>query len=74
MVVQEAVAAGQGGRLFGSVSVTDVAEAITAATGEKVDKRTIVVDQPIRALGAHTVAVRLHEDVLATVQLNVVAG
>ncbi|MGM3262815.1 50S ribosomal L9 C-terminal domain-containing protein [Klebsiella pneumoniae] len=34
----------------------------------------MVVDQPVRALGAHTVSVRLHDDVLATVSLNVVSA
>ncbi|NYG54135.1 50S ribosomal protein L9 [Nocardioides perillae] len=72
--VNVTVRAGQGGRLFGSVSVADIAEAITATTGASVDKRTIVVDQPIRSLGAHQVVVKLHEDVSATVALNVVPG
>ena len=48
--------------------------AITETSGEPVDKRTIVVDQPIKSLGAHEVSVKLHEDVSATVSLNVVAG
>ena len=68
------VRAGAGGRLFGSVTVSDIAQAITETSGEQVDKRTIVVDQPIKSLGAHEVSVKLHEDVSATVSLNVVAG
>ena len=68
------VRAGAGGRLFGSVTVSEIAEAITETSGEQVDKRTIVVDQPIKSLGAHEVSVKLHEDVSATVSLNVVAG
>ena len=72
--VNVSVRAGQGGRLFGSVSVADIASALSETTGEQVDKRTIVVDNPIRTLGAHRVAVRLHEDVLASVTLNVVSA
>ncbi len=68
------VRAGSGGRLFGSVTVADLASAITAAGGPQVDKRRIEVDQPIKALGAHRVSVRLHPEVLATVGVEVVAG
>jgi large subunit ribosomal protein L9 len=66
------VRAGEGGRLFGSVTVGDVAEAITEASGEKIDKRTIAVGNSIKALGAHEVTVRLHDEVSATVALNVI--
>jgi large subunit ribosomal protein L9 len=65
------VRAGDGGRLFGAVTAADIAEAITAGGGE-VDKRTIVVGNPIKSLGSHTVTVKLHEDVEAQVSLNVV--
>jgi large subunit ribosomal protein L9 len=66
------VRAADGGRLFGAVSVTEIADAVKAATGESVDKRTIAIEQPIRALGPHTVGVRLHDDVVATLSLNVI--
>lgn len=65
------VRAGEGGRLFGAVTAADIAEAITEA-GAQVDKRTIIVDQPIKSLGAHTVQVKVHDDVTAQVNLNVV--
>jgi large subunit ribosomal protein L9 len=65
------VRAGEGGRLFGAVTPADIAEAITEGGGE-VDKRTIVVRNPIKSLGAHTVTVKLHDDVEAQVDLNVV--
>ena len=68
------VRAGEGGRLFGAVTVSDIATAIAATSGEQVDKRTIVVDHPIKSLGAHEVSVKLHDDVSATVSLNIVAG
>jgi large subunit ribosomal protein L9 len=66
------VRAGDGGRLFGAVTVTDIAEAISASTGQQIDKRTIAVAQPIKSLGAHEVTVKLHDEVSATVALNVV--
>ena len=68
------VRAGAGGRLFGAVTVSEIAGAIAETSGEEIDKRTIVVDQPIKSLGAHEVSVKLHDDVSATVSLNVVAG
>ena len=68
------VRAGEGGRLFGAVTVSDIATAIADTSGEQVDKRTIVVDHPIKSLGAHKVSVKLHDDVSATVSLNIVAG
>ena len=66
------VRAGDGGRLFGSVTVADIADAIAGVSGEAVDKRTIVVTNPIKSLGAHVVSVKLHDEVSATVALNVI--
>ena len=68
---QVKVRAGEGGRLFGAVTTSDIASAIAAA-GAEVDKRTIVVANPIKSLGAHTVTVKVHDDVEAEVSLNVV--
>ncbi len=67
------VRAGQGGRLFGAVTVSDIAGAI-ASTGAEVDKRKILVGNPIKSLGNHQVTVKLHDEVDATVNLNVVAA
>ena len=67
------VRAGEGGRLFGAVTAADIATAITEGGGE-VDKRTIVVGNPIKSLGAHTVTVKVHDDVEAQVNLNVVSA
>jgi large subunit ribosomal protein L9 len=66
------VRAGQDGRLFGAVTVADIAGALEATTGESIDKRTIAVRNPIKSLGSHSVAVRLHDEVTAAVALNVV--
>src|SRR5207237_9081856 len=67
------VRAGEGGRLFGAVTAADIAAAIAEA-GAEVDKRTIVVGNPIKSLGAHTVTVKVLDDVEAKVNLNVVSA
>jgi large subunit ribosomal protein L9 len=66
------VRAGSGGRLFGAVTTAEIAGALADASGEQVDKRTIVVRQPIKTLGAHEVSIKLHDDVSAVVALNVI--
>jgi large subunit ribosomal protein L9 len=70
------VRAGEGGRLFGAVTVSDIAGAINSAAGEKdaIDKRKIILGNPIKSLGSHQVTVKVHDEVDATVNLNVVAG
>ena len=70
------VRAGEGGRLFGAVTVSDIAGAIAGAVagGAHVDKRKIIVGNPIKSLGTHQVTVKVHDEVDATVSLNVVAG
>jgi large subunit ribosomal protein L9 len=65
--------AGEGGRLFGSITVSDIADALETI-GAPVDKRRIEIGNPIKSLGAHDVAVRVHPEVSATVRLNVVAS
>ncbi|WP_067439995.1 50S ribosomal protein L9 [Nocardioides jensenii] len=72
--VQVAVRAGEGGRLFGAVTVAEIAAALSETSGEQVDKRTIVAGNPIKALGAHQVSVKLYDGVSATVALNVVSS
>jgi large subunit ribosomal protein L9 len=70
---QVKVRAGEGGRLFGAVTTADIASAIVDG-GAEVDKRTIVVANPIKSLGAHTVTVKVHDDVEAQVSLNIVSA
>ena len=62
---------GEGGRLFGSVTSTDIAEAVEAQTGVKLDRRKLSVE-PIKTLGAHEVSVRLHSDVEVPITIEVV--
>jgi large subunit ribosomal protein L9 len=63
--------AGEEGKLFGSVTAQDVADALARA-GHPVDRRRIELEHPIKTLGPHTVAVRLHSDVHAEVRLTVI--
>jgi large subunit ribosomal protein L9 len=63
--------AGEEGKLFGSITSADIAAAL-AKQGFDLDKRKIELDHPLRALGHHSVAVRLHPDVHAEVKVNVV--
>jgi large subunit ribosomal protein L9 len=64
--------AGDDGRLFGSVTSQDIADAIRDARGVKVDKRKIHLDEPIRHIGTHMVVVEVDEGVMATVKTMVV--
>jgi large subunit ribosomal protein L9 len=63
--------AGEEGKLFGSITAQDIAEAL-AAQGQQVDRRRIELEHPIKTLGHHTVGVRLHADVHAEVRVSVV--
>jgi large subunit ribosomal protein L9 len=66
--------AGQGGRLFGSVTAADVVDAVKAAGGPSLDKRRVELPAAhIKSVGTHTVSVRLHPDVAAAVSVEVVA-
>ena len=65
---------GDGGRLFGSVTSADVVAAVQQAGGPKLDRRLITLKTPIKSLGSHTVTVKVHPEVEATVSLEVVAS
>ena len=65
---------GDGGRLFGSITTSDVVAAVTAAGGPKLDRRTITLTAPIKALGNHTATVKVHPEVEATLTVQVVAA
>jgi large subunit ribosomal protein L9 len=68
------VKAGEGGRLFGSVKTTDVADAAAAAGLGSLDKRKIEIPNAIKATGTHEATVRLRDDLVATITLSVVAA
>jgi large subunit ribosomal protein L9 len=66
--------AGAGGRLFGSVTASDVAEAVEAQTGAVIDRRKIQLTDPIKSLGTHLVPVGLHSEVQVELTVEVVAS
>jgi large subunit ribosomal protein L9 len=63
--------AGEGGKLFGSVTGADLAEEIERQTGERIDRRMIHLDEPIRSVGVHEVRVHLHPDVNAALSVEI---
>ena len=66
--------AGEDGRLFGSVTPQDIADAIRDARGIKVDRRRVHLEEPIRHTGTYMVVVEVTEGVTATIKTMVVAG
>jgi len=70
--VQLPARAGQGGRLFGSITAADIVGAVKAAGGPEVDRRRIQMPKHIKSLGSYQVTVALHPEVAATVSVDVV--
>ncbi len=66
--------AGKDGRLFGSVTTSDVAAAVTAAGLGAIDKRTVELAAPIKSVGEHEATVKLRDGLTAVVTLQVVAA
>jgi len=66
--------AGEEGKLFGSVTTADIAEALVAKTGVNVDRRDIHVAEPIKSTGAHEVRIHLAQDVDPVISVNVEAA
>lgn len=64
--------AGDGGRLFGSITNKQVADELKKTHGYKIDRRKIELDEPIRALGHRKLPVKLHPDVTGTIHVHVV--
>jgi large subunit ribosomal protein L9 len=64
--------AGEGGRLFGTVTAQEVVDAIKEARGLKIDRRSVRLEEPIRELGTHMVEVEVAPDVTASVKTMVV--
>lgn len=64
--------AGANGRLFGAITTAELAEAVKAAGGPAIDRRKIQVVPPIKSTGRHSAVVRLHTDVVAPLEVNVV--
>ena len=65
--------AGAEGKLFGSITTTDIAEAVEAQTGIELDRRHVHLDEPIRSVGEHMATARLHTEVEFPITVDVVA-
>lgn len=74
LVITVTARAGREGRLFGSVTTADVAEAVAAQSGVDLDRRRLHLEEPIKALGTHEVPVKLHPEVEFRLNVQVVAG
>lgn len=72
--VKLAVKVGRDGRLFGSVKTADIAAAVAAAGLGDIDKRKVEIVSPIKYTGDHEATLRLRDDIVATVTLQVVAA
>ncbi len=66
--------AGEDGRLFGSVTTQDIADAIRDARGIRVDRRKIHLEEPLRHVGTYMVVIEVADDVTATIKAMVVAA
>jgi large subunit ribosomal protein L9 len=65
--------AGEGGRLFGSVTAADVVDAVRVQTGVELDRRNAQLAEPLKELGVAEVPVKLHADVDVTLTVDVVS-
>jgi large subunit ribosomal protein L9 len=65
--------AGEEGKLFGSVTAADIAEAVSAQAGAAIDRRDVHLDEPIRSIGVHEVRVKLFHEVEPVLTVEVVA-
>jgi large subunit ribosomal protein L9 len=65
--------AGEEGRLFGSVTAADIAEALSSQAGVSVDRRDVHLEEPIRSVGTHEVTVHLHAEVDPVITVDVQA-
>jgi len=67
-----AVRAGEGGRLFGSVSVTEITSAVATQTGVSLERKWVILDEPIKELGTFAVPIRPHAEVEFMLNVEVV--
>ncbi len=67
-----AAQAGDEGKLYGSISVQDVIEGIRRFTGLELDRSTVVLDNPIKAIGLHEIQIKLHPEIEFPLTLDVI--
>lgn len=73
-VINIGARAGKEGKLFGSVTAADIAEAVVEQTGVEIDRRKMHLEQPIRQLGTHLVPMKLHADVEFPITVEVTSA
>ena len=72
--IRVSVKAGEGGRVFGSVSTKEIAEEIKKQLGYEIDKKKILLDAPVKALGYTEIGIKLHTKVTSKMRVHVVEG
>ena len=65
------VKVGEGGKVFGSISTKEIAKAFSDKYGMELDKKKMVLEDPIKTIGTYEVGVKLHKDVLAKLKVQV---
>ena len=65
---------GEKGRLFGAATNREIAEALSAQTGMEIDKKKVVLPEPIKVMGEHTVELKLHAKVAVTITVEIVSA
>jgi len=73
LLIEVKTKTGEGGRLFGSVTSKEIADALKKQHGVEVDKRKLELKEPIKALGNYEVLVKIRSDVIATLKVHVFA-
>jgi len=63
---------GPTGKMYGSVSSTDIVDAIKEKSGVEIDKKKVMLRNPIRDLGAYNITIRLHPEISAKVKINII--
>ncbi len=69
--VETSIKSGEGGKTFGSVSSKEIAQAVKDQYDTDIDKKKIIVSEPIKSLGTHEVKIKLHQEVTATLRVHV---
>ena len=69
--VETKIKTGEGGKTFGSVSTKEIAQAAAEQYGKEIDKKKLVLDEPLKSLGTYEVKLKLHPEVTATLKVHV---
>lgn len=68
------VPAGEGGRLYHAVSANEISQKLKEQHGIEIDRDQVLLDEPLRSLGVHTIPIRLHRQVRANLKVNIIAA